>query len=100
MTPRPSSYAVYRIPVTDQRVKADDCVVADATNLVATMRAVSGCQTWTDTSAGGQRYTYVVTDSTGVERVGSAAGHAPLIGPPGSPPSAARPTSKPSRAPA
>jgi len=55
------SYAVYRIPVTDQRVKPDDCVVADATNLVATMRAVSGYQTWTDTSAGGQRYTYVIT---------------------------------------
>ena len=55
------SYAVYRIPVTDQRVKPDDCVVADATNLVATMRAVSGYQTWTDASAGGQRYTYVIT---------------------------------------
>ena len=55
------SYAVYRIPVTDKRVKPDDCVVADATNLVATMRAVSGYQTWTDASAGGQRYTYVIT---------------------------------------
>ena len=73
------SYAVYRIPVTDHRVKPDDCVVADATNLVATMRAVSGYQTWTDTSAGGQRYTYVITglDRT-VERVGPAAGHAQL----------------------
>ena len=47
--------------MTDQRVKPDDCVVADATNLVATMRAVSGYQTWTDASAGGQRYTYVIT---------------------------------------
>jgi hypothetical protein len=25
------------------------------------MRAVSGYQTWTDTSAGGRRYTYVIT---------------------------------------
>ena len=65
--------------MTDQRVKPDDCVVADATNLVATMRAVSGYQTWTDASAGGQRYTYVITglDRTWNESV-PAAGHAQL----------------------
>jgi hypothetical protein len=57
---------VYRIPVTDQRVKTGDCLLADATHLVATLRAGSGYVTWTDTSAGGQRYTYVIT---GVDRL-------------------------------
>ena len=55
-------FAVYRIPVTGSRVKADDCAIADATNLVATLRAGSDGATWTDTTAGGQRFTYVVTN--------------------------------------
>jgi uncharacterized lipoprotein YddW (UPF0748 family) len=55
-------FAVYRIPVTGSRVKADDCAIADATNLVATLRAGSDVATWTDTTAGGQRFTYVVTN--------------------------------------
>ena len=60
------SYAVYRVPVTDQRVKTGDCLLADATNLVATLRAGAGYVTWTDATAGGQRYTYVIT---GVDRL-------------------------------
>jgi uncharacterized lipoprotein YddW (UPF0748 family) len=60
------SYAIYRIPVTDQRVKAGDCRLADATNLVATVRGTAGYTTWTDTTPGGQRYTYVIT---GVDRL-------------------------------
>ncbi|MEP6649050.1 MAG: family 10 glycosylhydrolase, partial [Lapillicoccus sp.] len=60
------SFAIYRIPVTDQRLKQGDCRLADATNLVATVRAVPGYTTWTDTTADGQRYTYVIT---GVDRL-------------------------------
>jgi hypothetical protein len=36
--------------------------VADATHLMATLRATSGVATWTDTAAGGQWFTYVVTN--------------------------------------
>jgi uncharacterized lipoprotein YddW (UPF0748 family) len=60
------SYAVYRVPVTGVRIKTGDCLMADATNLVATLRGVAGHVTWTDTTAGGQRYTYVIT---GVDRL-------------------------------
>jgi len=55
-----TSYAVYRIPATHGRVKAGDCVVADAGNLVATMRAAGGAQTWTDPAGSGDD-TYVIT---------------------------------------
>lgn len=54
-------YAVYRIPVTNQRIKPGDRILTDATNLLATIRADRGYQTWTDTTASGQRYTYVIT---------------------------------------
>ena len=60
------SFAIYRIPVTADRVKDGDCRLADATNLVATVRGTAGYTTWTDTTAGGQRYTYVIT---GVDRL-------------------------------
>lgn len=56
-----SSYAVYRIPATDMRVKPGDCVIADARNLVATMRAGQGDQTWTDPTGGAGDYTYVIS---------------------------------------
>jgi len=55
-------YAVYRVPVTGSRIKSGDCSLADATNLVATLRATGETATWTDAVAGGQRYTYVVTN--------------------------------------
>ena len=60
------SFAIYRIPVTADRVKAGDCRLADATYLVATVRGAAGYTTWTDTTPGGQRYTYVIT---GVDRL-------------------------------
>lgn len=60
------SFAIYRIPVTADRVKAGDCRLADATNLVATVRGTAGYTTWTDTTAAGRRYTYVIT---GVDRL-------------------------------
>ncbi|PZS32768.1 MAG: glycosyl hydrolase [Pseudonocardiales bacterium] len=57
-----TSYAVYRLPAAPGRVHATDCRIADATHLVATMRATGRAQAWTDPSAEpGQRYTYVVT---------------------------------------
>ncbi len=57
-----TSYAVYRLPETHGRVKADDCRLADATYLVATMRAGAGDQQWTDPGVQpGQGYTYVIT---------------------------------------
>ena len=55
------SFAIYRIPVTTDRVKEGDCRLADARNLVATVRGTSGYTTWTDATAGGQRYTYIIT---------------------------------------
>ncbi|MEP6629301.1 MAG: family 10 glycosylhydrolase [Lapillicoccus sp.] len=55
-----TSYAVYRLPATDGRVKADDCRIADATHLVATLRATGDTQTWTDPQ-GDPGATYVVT---------------------------------------
>ena len=61
-----SSYAVYRILATDMRVKPGDCVIADARNLVATVRAGEGDQTWTDPTGGAGAYTYVIS---GLDRV-------------------------------
>ncbi len=56
-----TSYAVYRIPATHGRVKAGDCVLADATHLVATVRASGSSQTWTDPTGASGDFTYVVT---------------------------------------
>lgn len=55
-----TSYAVYRLPATHGRVKAGDCRIADATWLVATLRATAGTETWVDPQ-GEPSATYVVT---------------------------------------
>lgn len=65
-----SSYAVYRLEGVRGRVPAGDCRLVDATNHVATTRAVGWAQPRTDASAQpGQRYAHVVTalDRTGDE---------------------------------
>lgn len=56
----PTSYAIYRF---DGNVNADDCGFADASHLLATVRATAGRdETYLDTTAvAGQRYTYYVT---------------------------------------
>jgi len=56
-----TSYAVYRIPATHGRVKPGNCVIADASNLVATMRATGATQSWTDRAAGSGDHTYLIT---------------------------------------
>lgn len=60
-------YAIFRLPRTTGRVKADDCRLADASSLVALVVVTGRRQAWVDTSAAaGERYTYVVT---GVDRL-------------------------------
>ena len=57
-----TAYAIYRLPRADSRVKGGDCRLADATSLVATVRAVPDrIQTWTDVGASGPDHTWVVT---------------------------------------
>ncbi len=57
-----TEYAVYRLPESDAHVKSGDCALADASHLVATVRAVDGEQSWTDPAVGAQDdVTYVVT---------------------------------------
>ncbi|MGD7787900.1 glycoside hydrolase family 10 protein [Propionibacteriaceae bacterium Y1700] len=56
---KPTSYAIWRFPSDAEPTAAD---LADATYLVATMRAEArGAQQWTDTEAAGKPYTYLVT---------------------------------------
>ncbi len=62
-----TGYAVYRLPEGTGHVTAGDCSLADASNLVATLRATDGDQSWTDTAVTSDdgAVTYVVT---GVDR--------------------------------
>jgi len=57
---QPTSYAVYRFDGTPTSL--DECAFADAGNLVATVRAGDGVQSYLDTTAEpGRSYTYHVT---------------------------------------
>ena len=60
----PVSYAIYR--VNGERI--EPCDLADARNLVATVRATDGMQRWQDPSAGGNvRYAVTAIDAYGME---------------------------------
>ena len=55
-------YAMYRVPLDHGEVKADDCALADASNLLALVVADGQPQTWLDTTADpSASYTYVIT---------------------------------------
>lgn len=67
--PAATSYAIYRVPGTSP----DPCDLADAQNLVATIRRTGEAMTWTDAGPGTGAITYVVTaiDRNGNESAGT-----------------------------